>query len=251
SPILWKPIRPDLSADRVHTVALRPIAERVAAIRAFQPEVYCSITALLDGAVERCEAKLHHIDGKAFRLETEAAAREVLADIEDEPFIVSEIKRREKLKNPPAPFTTSTLQQEAAKRLGFSSRKTMRVAQQLYEGVELGSEGAVGLITYMRTDSTRVASVAAESARAWIRDGFGERYLPASARLWTGKQQKGAQEAHEAIRPTDVTRLPDQVRQYLDDDQYRLYHLIWHRFVAGQMAAAVYDTTSVDFDLAG
>lgn len=251
SPLLWKPIRPGLSAGRVQTVALRLIAEREAAIRDFVPEEYWSIKAQLEKSGSRFEAKLHQIDGKAFRLENEASAADVLRDVDGVPFDVTEVKRREKLKNPPAPFTTSTLQQEAAKRLGFSSKKTMRVAQQLYEGVELGPEGAVGLITYMRTDSTRVASTAAESARAWVREGFGERYLPNSARLWSGKQQKGAQEAHEAVRPTDVSRLPDQVRKYLDSDQYRLYQLIWLRFVAGQMAPAVYDTTSVDFDLAG
>ena len=251
SPLLWKPIRPGLSAGRVQTVALRLIAEREAAIRAFKPEEYWSITALLEAAGERFEAQLHHIDGKAFRLENEAAARAVLADIEGVPFVVSEVKRREKVKNPPAPFTTSTLQQEAAKRLGFSSRKTMRVAQQLYEGVELGDEGAVGLITYMRTDSTRVSAAAAAAARDWAREAFGDDYVPASPRLWTGKQQKGAQEAHEAIRPTDPARTPESVRGDLDDDQFRLYQLIWLRFVASQMAPAVYDTTTIDFPVRG
>src|SRR5690606_32264114 len=149
------------------------------------------------------------------------------------------------------PFTTSTLQQEAAKRLGFSSCKTMRTAQQLYEGVDIGSEGAVGLITYMRTDSTRVSAEAAAAGRDWARDSFGERYVPAAPRLWTGKQQKGAQEAHEAIRPTDPTRTPESVKDDLDRDQFRLYQLIWLRFVASQMAAAVYDTTTIDFPLRG
>src|SRR5690606_4978898 len=178
SPLLWKPIRPGLSAGRVQTVALRLIAEREAAIRDFVPEEYWSIKAQLEKSGSRFEAKLHQIDGKAFRLENEASAADVLRDVDGVPFDVTEVKRREKLKNPPAPFTTSTVQQAAAKRLGFSSKRTMRVAQQLYEGVELGPEGAVGLITYMRTDSTRVASTAAESARAWVREGFGERYLP-------------------------------------------------------------------------
>lgn len=251
SPLLWKPIRPGLSAGRVQTVALRLIAEREDEIRAFTPEEYWSITALLDKADERFEAKLHHIDGRAFRLENETAATEVLDDVEAEPFVVTELKRRERLKNPPAPFTTSTLQQEAAKRLGFSAKQTMRVAQQLYEGVELGDEGAVGLITYMRTDSTRTAASAAASARAWVDSNFGSKYLPASARLWTGKQQKGAQEAHEAIRPTDAARHPDRVRRHLDPAQLKLYELIWLRFVASQMAPAVYDTTRVDFDLEG
>jgi DNA topoisomerase-1 len=251
SPLLWKPIRPGLSAGRVQTVALRLIVEREAEIRAFTAEEYWSITAQLERDDKQFQAKLHHIDGKAFRLENEQTAQAVLAAIDDVPFIITEIKRRERVKNPPAPFTTSTLQQEAAKRLGFSAQRTMRIAQQLYEGVEVGAEGSVGLITYMRTDSTRVAQSAAEHAQSWVEDQFGKKYLPGSLRLWGGKQQKGAQEAHEAIRPTDIERRPEQLRQYLDRDQQRLYELIWMRFVAGQMASAVYDTTTVDFDLPG
>jgi len=252
SPLLWKPIRPGLSAGRVQTVALRLITEREEEIRKFVPEEYWSITAHLDRSNTPFEAKLHHIDGKAFKLPDEASAAEVLGEIKGQPFRVTEIKRRERLKNPPAPFTTSTLQQEAAKRLGFSAQKTMRAAQQLYEGVEVGAEGSVGLITYMRTDSTRVAPSAAAQARAWIEETFGSDYAAdGGVRLWGGKQQKGAQEAHEAIRPTDPTRRPEDVRSFLDRDQYRLYELIWLRFVAGQMASAVYDTTTVDFDIVG
>ena len=251
SPLLWKPIRPGLSAGRVQTVALRLIAEREAEIRAFVSEEYWSILAELEKDGQRFGAKLHHIDGKAFHLGSEARTGEVLADIEGLPFVVGDVKRRERAKAPPAPFTTSTLQQEAAKRLGFSPAKTMRVAQQLYEGVELGSEGSVGLITYMRTDSTRVAAPAAAAARDWALRSFGERYVPAAPRLWQGKQQKGAQEAHEAIRPTEVTHRPESVKRYLDRDQARLYELVWLRFVAGQMENALYDTTTADFDLAG
>ncbi|HEX6940235.1 MAG TPA: type I DNA topoisomerase [Longimicrobiales bacterium] len=252
SPLLWKPIRPGLSAGRVQTVGLRLIAEREDEIRAFVPEEYWSITAHLEKDAQRFEARLHHIDGKAFRLEDEAAAKAVVEDIEGVPFDVAEVKRRERTKNPPAPFTTSTLQQDAAKRLGFSAQKTMRVAQQLYEGVELGSEGATGLITYMRTDSTRVSAEAAGVARRLVADSFGERYAaPGGPRLWTGRQQRGAQDAHEAIRPTDPRRRPETVKPYLDADQYRLYELVWLRFIAGQMAAAVYDTTTVDFVLEG
>ena len=251
SPLLWKPIRPGLSAGRVQTVALRLIAEREAEIRAFLPQEYWSITAELEKAEQRFAAKLHHIDGKAFHLENEARSNEVLTDIEGLPFVVSEVKRRERTKAPPAPFTTSTLQQEAAKRLGFSPSRTMRVAQQLYEGIDLGSEGSVGLITYMRTDSTRVAPSAAGAARDWAKASFGERYVPAGPRLWQGRQQKGAQEAHEAIRPTEVFRRPELVKRYLDKDQARLYELVWLRFVAGQMESAIYDTTTVDFDLQG
>jgi DNA topoisomerase-1 len=252
SPLLWKPIRPGLSAGRVQTVALRLIVEREAEIRAFTAEEYWSITAQLERAGTEFEARLHHIDGKAFRLENETSATAVLDAIRGLPFKVTDIKRRERLKNPPAPFTTSTLQQEAAKRLGFTAQRTMRTAQQLYEGVDVGSEGSIGLITYMRTDSTRVSPDAANAARSWVDNQFGKRYLPdGGPRLWGGKQAKGAQEAHEAVRPTEATRTPDSVARYLERDQLRLYELIWLRFVGGQMSPAVYDTTTVDYDLKG
>jgi DNA topoisomerase-1 len=208
SPLLWKPIRPGLSAGRVQTVALRLITERETEIRAFVAEEYWSITANLEKDESKFDAKLHHIAGKAFKLGDEASATDVVGDIEGKPFVVTEVKRRERLKNPPAPFTTSTLQQEAAKRLGYSAQRTMRLAQQLYEGIDLGSEGSVGLITYMRTDSTRVSQTAVDAARSMIGGEFGDRYLPGQPRLWKGKQQKGAQEAHEAIRPTDAARRP-------------------------------------------
>jgi DNA topoisomerase I len=249
SPLLWKPIRPGLSAGRVQTVALRLITEREAEIRAFSAEEYWSITALLEKDGRQFEAKLHQIDGKAFRLENEEAATKVVSDVVNLPFIITELKRRQRLKNPPPPFTTSTLQQEAAKRLGFTAQRTMRTAQQLYEGVDVGAEGSVGLITYMRTDSTRVAGSAADEARSMVRGSFGDRYLPDAPRLWGGKQQKGAQEAHEAIRPTSALRRPEALRKYLDRDQLRLYELIWLRFVAGQMTPAVFDTTTADFEL--
>jgi DNA topoisomerase-1 len=249
SPLLWKPIRPGLSAGRVQTVALRLIVEREQEIRAFRAEEYWSITALLERAGKQFEARLHQIDGRAFRLASEAEATTALADIAGLPFVVTELKRRERIKNPPPPFTTSTLQQEAAKRLGFTAQRTMRTAQHLYEGVDLGAEGAVGLITYMRTDSTRIAGEAAAVARSLIAEQYGDRYVPGAPRLWSGKQQKAAQEAHEAIRPTDATRTPAAVRSFLNRDEYRLYELVWQRFVAGQMAHAVYDTTTVDFDL--
>jgi DNA topoisomerase I len=248
SPLLWKPIRPGLSAGRVQTVALRLITEREVEIRAFQPQEYWSITARLEKDRREFEAKLHQIDGKAFRLANEAETDAVLRDIEGLPFVVTDVKRRERLKNPPPPFTTSTLQQEAAKRLGFTAQRTMRTAQQLYEGIDLGAEGATGLITYMRTDSTRVASSAIDAARSFVSERFGESYVPQKPRNWGG-QQKAAQDAHEAIRPTDALRHPEQVRRHLDRDQLRLYELIWLRFVAGQMASAVYDTTTVDFVL--
>jgi DNA topoisomerase I len=248
SPLLWKPIRPGLSAGRVQTVALRLITDREDQIRAFTPQEYWSITALLEAKGQKFEAKLHQIDGEKVRLGTSAEASRVVRDVEGVPFIVHEVKRSERSKNPPPPFTTSTLQQEAAKRLGFNARQTMRVAQQLYEGVDLPG-GAAGLITYMRTDSTRVSTGAAVAARELVTRRFGATYLPPSPRLWGGKQQKAAQDAHEAIRPTAPGRTPDDVKRFLDRAQHSLYELIWRRFVAGQMKPARYDTTTLDFDV--
>lgn len=251
SPLLWKPIRPGLSAGRVQTVALRLICEREDEIRAFVQQEYWSVTAHLERDAQAFDAKLHKIDGKAFTLENEVAARSVVDDLTGIPFVVSEIKRRERRKNPFPPFTTSTLQQEAAKRLRFSARQTMSNAQRLYEGQSIGHRGEVGLITYMRTDSTRVSPEAVGHARTWIRQEFGADYVPDAPRLYGGAQGPAAQDAHEAVRPTDVTLLPSEAARYLDPDQARLYELIWLRFVASQMTPAVYDTTTVDFDLAG
>jgi DNA topoisomerase-1 len=250
SPLLWKPIRPGLSAGRVQTVALRLICEREDEIRAFVTQEYWSITAHLERDGQPFDAKLHKIDGGAFTLENEAAATAVVTDLAGRPFTVSDIRRRERRKNPFAPFTTSTMQQEAAKRLRFSARQTMSNAQRLYEGQSVGERGEVGLITYMRTDSTRVSGEAVDQARSWIRSEFGGDYVPEAPRLYGSSEQR-TQDAHEAIRPTDVTILPSEVAQYLDTDQARLYELIWLRFVASQMTPAVYDTTTVDFDLSG
>jgi len=251
SPLLWKPIRPGLSAGRVQTVALRLICEREDEIRAFVQEEYWSITAHLERSEQPFDAKLHKIDNKAFTLGTEDAAAAVVADIGETPFEVSDVKRRERRKNPAAPFTTSTLQQEASKRLRFSARRTMSNAQRLYEGQELGDRGQVGLITYMRTDSTRVSQTSVDQAREWVQGEFGGDYVPKAPRLYGGQQQAGAQDAHEAIRPTDVTIHPTDAARFLEPDQARLYELIWLRFVASQMSPAVYDTTTVDFDLKG
>jgi len=249
SPFLWKPIMPGLSAGRVQTVALRLICEREDEIQAFDSVEYWSITARLEKGEHPFEARLHKIDGKAFALENEEQAERVVAAVQNLDFTAGEVKRRERRRNPVAPFTTSTLQQAASKRLRFSARRTMSTAQRLYEGIELGGRGAVGLITYMRTDSTRVAPAAVEAARKWVSGEFGEDYVASSPRLWGGKQQKAAQDAHEAIRPTDPALHPDDVRPFLEDDTARLYELIWLRFVAGQMAPALYDTTTIDFDL--
>jgi len=251
SPMLWKPIRPGLSAGRVQTVALRLICEREDEVRAFVEQEYWSITAHLSRDDQAFEAKLHQIDGKKFTLEKEEAATDVVRDVADVPFAVTEVKRRERRKNPAAPFTTSTLQQEAAKRLRFSARRTMSNAQRLYEGQTIGARGQIGLITYMRTDSTRVAPSAVEEARTWITAEFGDSYIPNAPRLYGGKQQRAAQDAHEAVRPTDVTVDPSEASQYLEPDQAKLYELIWLRFVASQMSPAVYDTTTVDFMLPG
>ena len=251
SPFLWKPIRPGLSAGRVQTVALRLVCEREDEIRAFQTEEYWSVTAHLRKDDQPFQAKLHTIAGKKFRLPGESETTAILGDVAGLPFQATEVKRRERRKNPPPPFTTSTLQQEAAKRLRFSARQTMGSAQKLYEGVEIGNRGAVGLITYMRTDSTRVSAEAAQEARTWVEGEFGSPYVPTAPRLWAGKQQKGAQEAHEAIRPTDPSLHPEEARSYLDGREASLYELIWLRFVAGQMQPTIYDTTTADFDLTG
>ncbi len=251
SPLLWKPIRPGLSAGRVQTVALRLICEREEEIRAFVQEEYWSIVAHLERDGQAFEAKLHQIDHKSFTIPNEEAARAAVEAVRSVDFRVSSVKRRERRKNPAAPFTTSTLQQEAAKGLRFSARRTMSNAQRLYEGQEIGDRGQIGLITYMRTDSTRVSPVAVEQARGWITGEFGSDYVPGSPRLYGGGNQRAAQDAHEAIRPTDVTILPSEVERYVEPDQARLYELIWLRFVASQMSPAVYDTTTADFELKG
>jgi DNA topoisomerase I len=252
SPVLWKTVKKGLSAGRVQTVALRLIVEREREIRAFKPVEYWTIEALLEKDGQQFTAKLHQIDGKKAELHNQAEAQRVLDDLKGRrTFDVTEVKRRERRKNPSAPFTTSTLQQEAAKKLSFGSKRTMRVAQGLYEGVELGNEGAVGLITYMRTDSTRVAESAAIQAREYLRTLFGEAYVCATPQLYggDGKAAKNTQDAHEGVRPSDPTRRPDEIKKYLNADQFKLYQLIWQRFMASQMSPAVFDTTTVDFDI--
>ena len=197
------------------------------------------------------------MDGKKVEIPNQAMADGILRDLKARgssktgwaPFPVGDVKRRERRKNPAAPFTTSTLQQEAAKKLGFGSKRTMRIAQDLYEGIELGAEGAVGLITYMRTDSTRVAESAAGAARDYLRVLFGAEYLAAGMQLYGDSKKANTQDAHEGIRPTDPTKRPEDVKKYLSADQFKLYQLVWQRFMASQMAPAVFDTTTVDFDL--
>ncbi len=221
SPVLWKTVKKGISAGRVQTVALRLIVEREREIRAFKPVEYWTVEALLEKAGQRFTAKLHQIDGKKAEIHDKAEADRILADLEGrKTFGVTEVKRRERRKNPSAPFTTSTLQQEGAKKLGFGSKRTMRVAQDLYEGMDLGDEGAVGLITYMRTDSTRVAESAAAQARDYLRTLFGAEFLAAGPQLYRkAGNAANTQDAHEAIRPTDPTPPPDTHQRYHSADQ--------------------------------
>lgn len=245
SPLLWNKVKRGLSAGRVQSVALRLICDREAEIQAFKPEEYWSISAQLEAAGGKLfEAKLRRLAGEAVELRNEEEARRVVGELEGERFEIVSVQRRERRRNPAPPFTTSTLQQEASRRLGFPARKTMSLAQELYEGLEIEGEGMVGLITYLRTDATRVSEEAQAEAREFIAKTFGEAFRP--ERPYQYKNRSGAQAAHEAIRPTSVWRRPEDVKSSLRRDQYRLYRLIWERFVASQMAPAILDTVTVD-----
>jgi DNA topoisomerase-1 len=245
SPILGRAVKWGLSAGRVQSVAVRLICEREEEIEAFVPEEYWSITAKLKGEkTEPFEAKLFQIDQKKAKVENEEQAKTVVEEAGREKFIVAKIERKERKRSPVPPFTTSNLQQEAARKLRFTAKKTMAVAQKLYEGLEIGDEGMLGLITYMRTDSTRVAKEAIDSVRQLIGEKYGSVYLPGKPVYYRSK--KGAQDAHEAIRPTSVERTPESIKQFLKRDQYALYDLIWKRFVASQMKPAIFDVTTVD-----
>ncbi|WP_051276141.1 type I DNA topoisomerase [Desulfovirgula thermocuniculi] len=245
SPLLWRKIRKGLSAGRVQSVAVRLICEREEEINSFVPEEYWTLTAVLAREGESpFEARLYRIGDEKAEVPDRARMEEILKELEGAAYRVVKVARKEKSRQPAPPFITSTLQQEAYRKLNFTARRTMMVAQELYEGIELGEEGPVGLVTYIRTDSTRVAQAAQEEARAFIREKFGALYVPEKPRQVAAKGR--AQDAHEAIRPTSVYRDPESIRQYLTPDQYKLYKLIWSRFVASQMSAAVYDTTSVD-----
>jgi len=250
SPVLWKTVKKGISAGRVQTVALRLLVEREREIKAFKQVEYWTVQALLEKAGQEFIAKLHHIEKKKPVIPDESAAGRILADLESRRnFGITDVKRRERRKNAAPPFTTSTLQQEAAKKLSYGSKRTMRLAQDLYEGVELGDEGGVGLITYMRTDSTRVSEVSATQARDYVKMLFGKEFVSKNLQLYGDGKSKNAQDAHEAIRPTDPTRRPEHIQKYLSADQFKLYQLIWQRFIASQMSPAVFDTTTVDFDL--
>jgi DNA topoisomerase-1 len=245
SPLLWRKIKRNLSAGRVQSVAVRLICDREREIEAFVPVEYWTITASLTPKDKESlfDAKLLKRAGEKVEIGNKEEADSVLRALEGADYIVGGIKKSEKRRNPAPPFITSTLQQEASRKLGFGARRTMLVAQQLYEGIELGDAGHVGLITYMRTDSTRVAKEAQDEARDYIVNTFGEVYVPEKPKQIS---RKGAQDAHEAIRPTSVYRQPDDIKSFLNTDQYKLYRLIWQRFVASQMSPAVFDVVTVD-----
>jgi DNA topoisomerase I len=245
SPLLWDKVRRGLSAGRVQTVALRLIVEREQEIRAFVPKEYWTIHAMLDaGEPPIFEAKLTKHKGEDIEVGNQDAADKIVAAVRDAKWVVTGVTQREKKRNPPPPFTTSKLQQAAYNRLRFTAKRTMALAQRLYEGVDLGNEGSVALITYMRTDSVHVSNDALAQVRELIPARFGSDYLPEKPNFY--KSKKDAQEAHEAIRPTDAARAPEDVRAYLEPDVFKLYQLIWQRFVASQMLPAIFDQTSVD-----
>ncbi len=248
SPLLWDKVKRGLSAGRVQSVAVRVIVDREREIEAFVQEEYWSVTAvLITDKAEEFEAKLRTRSGKKIELANEEEALKVKQDITGLPWVVRSVNKRERRRNPAPPFTTSTMQQEASRKLNFSAKKTMRIAQQLYEGLDVGPEGTVGLITYMRTDATRVSNEAVREVRTLIENEYGSNYIPGKPRHYASK--KGAQEAHEAIRPTSSLRRPDQLKAHLTRDQFRLYKLIWERFVASQMSSAIFDSVRVDLEV--
>lgn len=247
SPLLWRKVRGRLSAGRVQSVALRLVVEREREIDAFIPVEYWTVSAELlpEGGKETYIARLVKLDSEdpEFRIEGDVAP--IVEDMEDAVYNIEKIKQGERKRTPLPPFITSTLQQEASRRLRFTARRTMALAQQLYEGMDVGNGGTVGLITYMRTDSTNVSVLAQKEASQFISSRYGDKFLPTSPRNYTTKT-RGAQEAHEAIRPTSVMRQPNTIKKYLSNDQFRLYKLIWQRFVASQMASAIFNTITVE-----
>ena len=245
SPLLWAKVKRGLSAGRVQSVALRIIADREEEINAFIPEEYWSLDACLKVKGERkpLTAKFYGTADEKMTIHSEQEVNQILAELEHEDYYVENVKKGERLKKAPVPFTTSTMQQEASNALNFATQKTMRIAQQLYEGITIKGSGTVGLITYLRTDSTRISEEADALAKSYIAENYGEEYVGSGST--TAKDDKKIQDAHEAIRPTDITRTPAMVKESLSRDQFRLYQLIWKRFVASRMKAAKYETTSV------
>ena len=246
SPLLWAKVKRGLSAGRVQSVALRIVCDREEEIDAFIPEEYWSLEASLlpEGEKKPITAKLLDKGGEKFEISSEEQMNQVLAELKGKEFKVCDMKKGERTKKAPLPFTTSTLQQEASKALNFPISKTMRIAQQLYEGVEIKGQGTVGIITYLRTDSVRISEEADEAARAFISESYGEEYL--SDGEGSKKSNAKIQDAHEAIRPTDINRIPSEIKESLSRDQFRLYQLIWKRFAASRMANAKYETTTVN-----
>lgn len=247
SPLLWKKVKKGLSAGRVQSVTVKLIIDREQEIKSFVPEEYWSITATLGEGKEQFQAQFHGLGAEKLELHNRAEVDRILQKIQGGTFIVQKVVKKERKRNPAPAFTTSSLQQEAARKLNFRAAKTMRIAQQLYEGVELGKEGNMGLITYMRTDSTRISPTAVAEAQEYIINEFGEGYYPKEPR--THGNKANAQDAHEAVRPTSIYREPERLKAHLSRDQYRLYKLIWDRFLASQMASAIMDTVSVDIEV--
>ena len=247
SPILWKKVKKGLSAGRVQSVALKLIIDRENEINAFKPEEYWTIDGTFKKGARQFQASFYGMNGKKMKLATNDNVKNVLSHIEGDEFTVESVEKKERKRNAPLPYTTSSMQQDAANKINFRTRKTMMVAQQLYEGINIGS-GVQGLITYMRTDSTRISPVAQNEAAIFITDRFGEKYSKHGSRV---RNASGAQDAHEAIRPSSVFNTPENIAKYLDKDQLKLYTLIWNRFVASQMTAAVFDTMSVKLEQNG
>ncbi|MBU6145198.1 MAG: type I DNA topoisomerase [Paenibacillaceae bacterium] len=249
SPLLWKKVKKGLSAGRVQSVAVKIILDREREIQQFIPEEYWTITAHVRASGGSCTAKYVSIDGEKKKLSSKEDADAVMARMHTDALYVTDVREKQRLRHSPPPFTTSTLQQEAGRKLGFRAVKTMLIAQQLYEGVDIHTYGTLGLITYLRTDSTRVSQTASDEARAHIRTAYGDQYVPASPRVHTKKN--AAQDAHEAIRPTTMALTPASIKDALSRDQYRLYELIWNRFIASQMAPAVFDTVTATLEHEG
>jgi len=253
SPLLWKKVRRGLSAGRVQSVSVRIICEREREIRAFTAEEYWTVEARLEGGVpppfvaRLAEVAGQKLDHKQLRLDTRARVDEVLARLGGAPWTVTKVERKERRRHPTPPFITSRLQQEASRKLGYQPSRTMRIAQRLYEGVDLGPDGSVGLITYMRTDSTRISGEALAAARDYVKARYGDPYVPETPNVYRSK--KDAQDAHEAIRPTAMEYDPERVARYLDREELAVYTLVWNRFVASQMASAVFDATAVDIEV--
>ena len=247
SPVLWKKVRRGLSAGRVQSVAVKLIVDREEEIEKFIPEEYWNISAILldEKSKKNFVAKFYGKDGKKIAIHSKEEVDSILKDIENGKYIVTDVKKGEKKRNPAPPFTTSTMQQEASRKLGFTLKKTMSIAQGLYEGVKVGEKGTVGLITYMRTDSTRISEEARAAAKNQIIKTYGEQYY--ENRYYKTKQN--AQDAHEGIRPTYVDLVPEEIKEYLTNDQYKLYRLIYHRFLASQMSTAIYDVVSANIDV--